>query len=329
MTAVLFTCAGARVDIVDAFSRAGAFTVAVDLNPLAPALHRADRRAAVPPVADPEYLPVLADLVAEYDVGLIVSLADQDQRVLAVRRGELGAPLLLPELDVVERANDKYLTHLFALDHGLDSPPTWLADEVPAELEFPVFVKSREGFGARNMFLARDRAELDFFLGYTPVAAIVQRACKGKEFSIDVFCDFEARCLNAIPRTMIESKGGESIKGMTIADPELIELGRQVAETMGLVGAATVQCFRTDGGRHELTDVNLRFGGAFPLPLAAGSRYPELALALARGERPEPRVGVFREGVVMTRFLSEYCLTAGQDGGLEPLTRDDHASTAA
>jgi carbamoyl-phosphate synthase large subunit len=311
-----------RVDIIDAFARAGARTVAVDLNPLAPALHRADHRAAVPPVADPDYVPVLADLVAEYDVRLIVSLADQDQRVLAARRGELGAPLLLPEVDIVERANDKYRTHVFLLDQGLDSPPTWLPDDVPNELEFPVIVKSREGFGARNMFLARDRAELDFFLDYTPVAAIVQRACKGEEFSIDVFCDFETRCLNAIPRTMIESKGGESIKGMTIADPELIELGRQVAETMGLVGPATVQCFRTDDGRHELTDVNLRFGGAFPLPLAAGSSYPELALALAHGERPEPRVGVFREGVVMTRFLSHYCLTAGEDGSLEPLTED-------
>jgi carbamoyl-phosphate synthase large subunit len=319
---VLFTCAGMRVDIVDAFARAGALTVAVDLNPLAPALHRADRRAAVPPVAEPDYVAALADLVAEHDIRLVISLADQDQRVLAARRGELGAPLLLPALEVVERSNDKYLTHLFLLDHGFDSPPTWLPDGVPPDLAFPVLVKSREGFGARNMFLARDRAELDFFLRYTPVPAIVQRACKGEEFSIDVFSDFEARCLNAIPRTMIESKGGESIKGMTLADWELVELGRQVAETLGIVGPATVQCFRTADGRHEVTDVNLRFGGAFPLPLAAGSRYPELALALARGERPEPRVGAFREGVVMTRFLSHYVLTAGDEGSLEALTED-------
>ena len=57
-----------------------------------------------------------------------------------------------------------------------------------------------------------------------------------------------------------------------------------------------------------MTDVNPRFGGAFPLPLAAGSRYPELALALANGERPEPRVGDYRAGVTMTRFFSEICL---------------------
>jgi carbamoyl-phosphate synthase large subunit len=117
---------------------------------------------------------------------------------------------------------------------------------------------------------------------------------------------------------MIESKGGESIKGMTIKDAELIGLGRAVAEALPLAGPANIQCFREPEGRLEVTDVNPRFGGAFPLPTAAGSRYPELAIALANGQRPEPRVGDFREGVVMTRFFSQVVLDDSHDG-LEPL----------
>ena len=70
---------------------------------------------------------------------------------------------------------------------------------------------------------------------------------------------------------MIQSKGGESIKGMTIQDRDLIEFGAEVAEALGLVGPGTIQCFREEDGRHEVTDVNPRFGGAFPLPLAAGA----------------------------------------------------------
>src|SRR5262249_21723859 len=152
--------------------------------------------------------------------------------------------------------------------------------------------------------------------------SFVQAACAGEEFSIDVFCDLEGRCLNAIPRTMIESKGGESIKGMTIKDWELIEFGRRVAETLAIRGPANVQCFREPGGALLVTDVPPRFGGGFPLPHAAGGRYPELALALARGERPEPRLGDFREGVLMTRFFSQLTLVAGEDGALEPFSEE-------
>ena len=324
MTAVLFTCAGRRVDIVTAFGRAGATTVAADVNPLAPTLYHADHHAFVPRVDDPGYVPKLREVIATFDVRLVVPLTDLDQEILARARdhGELGTEALLPRAEVVERVNDKYHAHEFFEENGIHSPPGWLPDDLPDELEFPVLVKARKGFGAQHIYRAENEEQLAFFLRYTQADSFVQKVCSGEEFSIDVFCDLDGRCLNAIPRTMIESRGGESIKGMTTKDWDLIDYGAFVAETLGLAGPATIQCFREDGDRHEVTDVNPRFGGAFPLPLAAGSRYPELAISLAEGERPEPRLGEFREGVMMTRFLSHLTLTTAGDGTLEPFSED-------
>jgi carbamoyl-phosphate synthase large subunit len=323
VTAVLFTCAGQRVDIVSAFRRAGTRTVAVDANPLAPALYHAHEHAIVPPVDDPSYLPALQALVRRHGIRLIVPLADLDHLLLAERRTELdGALVLLPAPEVVRRTEDKFEAHLFFEEQGIPSPASWLPDDLPDELPYPVLVKPRRGFGSRHIHHALDREELDFYLRRTPVESFVQQVCTGEEFSIDVFCDFEGRCLGAIPRTMIESTGGESIKGMSIKDDALIGFGRLVAETLPIWGPANVQCFRVAPDRHEVTDVNPRFGGGFPLPLAAGGRYPELAIALARGERPEPRLGDFREGVTMTRFFSDLCLTAEADGTLEPFSED-------
>jgi carbamoyl-phosphate synthase large subunit len=323
VTPVLFTCAGQRVDIVGAFRRAGATTIAADANPLAPALYHADRYELVPRIDDSQYVPALRRLIGAHDVRLVVPLTDLDQGILARTRDELGALVLLPDADTVERLGDKYRAHLLFEEHGIPSPPTWLPADVPAGARFPLLVKARAGFGSRPIYRAADRAELDFFLRYTPVDSIVQACLLGEEFSIDVFCDLEGRCLNAIPRTMIESKGGESIKGMTIKDEALIEFGRLVSETLSLVGPANVQCFREADGTHLVTDINPRFGGGFPLPLAAGGRYPELALALARGERPEPRLGDFREGIVMTRFFADISLTKNGDGSLKPLARTE------
>jgi carbamoyl-phosphate synthase large subunit len=228
----------------------------------------------------------------------------------------------LAPVDVVEQMGDKYLAHAALERVGIASPASWLPDDVPADVRFPVAVKAREGFGSRHIYVAKDSAELEYHLERTPVPSFVQSWCLGEEFSIDVLCDFAGACLNAIPRTMIESKGGESIKGMTIKDWELIDHGRRVAEALPIWGPANIQCFREEDGSLLVTDVNPRFGGAFPLPLAAGSRYPELALALADGERPEPTVGEFREGVVMTRFFSDLCLTEGNDGRLEPFAEE-------
>jgi len=322
VTAVLFTCAGQRVDIIDAFRRAGATTVATDVNPLAPALYHADRHALVPRIEESDYLPALRDLVDEHDVRLLVPLTDLDQVTLARARDELHALVLLPDAETVERLGDKYLAHVLFEERGIASPPTWLPNGVPDDARFPLLVKARHGFGSRHIYRAADRAQLGFFLGYTPVESIVQACLGGEEFSIDVFCDLDGRCLNAIPRTMIESKGGESIKGMTIRDEALIELGRDVAEKLRLVGPANIQCFRETDGSHFITDINPRFGGGFPLPLTAGGRYPELALALARGEQPEPRLGDFREGILMTRFFSDLSLTRNGDGTLQPLAED-------
>ena len=322
VTAVLFTCAGQRVDIVSAFGRAGATTIATDVNRLAPVLYHADRYELVVRVDDPGYVAQLAALVEAHDVDLVVPLTDLDQLVLASRRDELGAPVLLAPAEVTRQMGDKYVAHETFERLGIPSPASWLPDALPDDLPFPVALKAREGFGSRHIYRANDREELDFHLTRTPVPSFVQAWCLGEEFSIDVLCDFEGRCLNAIPRTMIESKGGESIKGMTVFDPELIELGRGLAEALPLKGPATIQCFREPDGALRITDVNPRFGGAFPLPTAAGSRYPEYAIALANGERPEPRVGEFRPGVVMTRFWSEVCLTASDEGPLEPLPED-------
>jgi carbamoyl-phosphate synthase large subunit len=320
VTVVLFTCAGQRVDIVRAFRAAGAVALAADADPLAPALYHADRRAIVPLIADPGYVPAVAQLVREHDVRLVVPLNDLDHPVLSRAREELRpAVVLLPDTEVCDRMSDKLEAHRFFIGHGIASPRSWAPDEVPGDARYPLLVKAREGFGSRHIYRADDAEQLEFFLRYTTVRSFVQERCTGEEFSIDVFSDMDGRCLNAIPRTMLLSKGGESIKGASIRDGELIDYGRHVAETVGIKGPANVQCFREPDGSLPVTDVNTRFGGGFPVPFAAGGRYPQLALALARGERPEPQLGEFEEGVFMTRYFSEVCLERDGDGSLRPL----------
>ncbi len=313
-TAVLLTGVGKRYDIVSAFAQ-HAFVLAADPSPLAPAQYAADVRVAPPRADDPEYIPFLAELAGRHDVRAVIPLTDLDLEALA--RSEL--PAFVPAPEICRATFDKYLAHRLLESHGLPSPPTWLPGE-PAQ-GYPAVVKPRRGSGSRSIHPAADEAEAAFFARYVKEPVMVQRRMDGPEFSVDLLCDLAGRCLNAIPRTMLESRGGESIKGAAIADAELIELGRAVAETLPLRGPATIQMFRDRELGLRITDINARFGGAFPAPMYAarpGRSYPELIVRMARGERIEPHVGDFLAGRSFTRFYWQ--IELGED--FTPTGRD-------
>lgn len=318
MAAILLTGVGKRYDIVASFARLTT-TIACDPSPLAPAQYAAQHRFAVPRIEDPEYVPALQELCARFSVGAVIPLTDLDIEALAVARAEGSLPALVPSPEIARATYDKYETHLLLEQLGLPTPSTVLPDEeVPA---FPVMVKPRKGSGARSIHRADDQAEAEFFCNYVREPVMVQRFMNGPEFSIDTLSDLDGRCLNAIPRTMLESRGGESIKGTVIDDGELIELGRNVVEAIGTRGPCTVQVFRDREIGLGITDVNTRFGGAFPAPMYAtlpGQTYPELIVRMANGETITPHVGDFRPNVTFTRYFWQLEL----DTELKPTGRE-------
>ncbi len=302
--AVLLTAAGKRYDIVACFAQLTR-TIVADASPLAPAPYAADVRVTVPRMDDPAYVPALAALVEAHGVGAVLPLTDLDIEILALARERGELPALVPSSKVAAATYDKYETHLLLEALGLPSPPTALPEEDLSSLAYPVMVKPRRGSGARSIHLARDEREARFFIDYVEEPVMVQRAMLGPEISIDCLGDTDGVCLNAIPRSMLESRGGESIKGQVLDDPEMVALGRLVVEALGVRGPATVQVFRDPEVGLGITDVNTRFGGAFPAPVYAalpGRSYPELIVAMAAGGRVEPHVGEYRSGMTFSRY---------------------------
>ncbi len=312
--AVLMTGVGKRYDIVSAFAE-HARVVACDPSALAPARFAADV-AVVPPLNDdPAYIPFLEGLAERHDARAVIPLTDLDLELLAAA----DLPAFVPSAPVCRATYDKYEAHELLLSHGLPSPPTWLPDTEPDN--YPVIVKPRRGSGARSIHPAADREQMEFFVRYVDEPVMVQRLLRGPHLSIDILCDLDGRCLNAIPRTMIESRGGESIKGTVVADDELVELGRRVGEALPVRGPCTIQVFKDPDVGTAIYDVNTRFGGAFPGPMYAappGRTYPELIVRMAAGERVEPHVGDFRAGHTFTRYYWHLEL----DERLEPTGRD-------
>ena len=253
----------------------------------------------------------------------MLPLTDLDPVVLAEAAGAIrdaGAVAFLPSPEVALGCQDKWECHVMLTERGLPSPPTWLPDDVdPAELPYPVLLKPRLGFAGRHIYRCASAEELAFFRAYSPAESVVQQALPGLEFSIDCFGDLDGRALGAVPRAMIQSKGGEQIKGETLDDPQLVELGAATVEALG-PRRARARCSasaRTAASWGSPTSTRASAARSRCRRPPAPATWP-MIIAIAAGERPEPRLGGHRPGVVMTRHLGQTLLLR-EPTGLAPL----------
>lgn len=315
---VLFTSVGRRVELLRAFKQAytdlgfGSNIVAVDIDPLAPALRQADRCYIVPSLCDPAYIHILTEICRREQVHLIFPLIDPDVPVLAGHRHQLeatGARVVVVSGKAATTAADKWLTNQFFRKWDIPAPRSWLPEQIhKADLKYPAFIKPRFGSAGKQGFKVHNERELAFFLDYVP-EPIIQEYLPGPEITNDVICDFEGNVLAVVSRQRIEVRWGEVAKGKTIYDPEIIQHCVTIAKGLKAIGPITVQCMLRDA-KPYFTEINPRFGGDAPLGIAGGVRSPHWLLALAAGLPVEiPPLGSYTVGLYLTRFDDSFFLT--------------------
>lgn len=312
---ILITSAGRRTSLLLAFREAaqkdGLKVFVTDIDPLAPACALADQAFQVPRVTDPTYLPTILELARKHGVGLIVPTIDTELTALA-DSAELflaeGIHPLISSPNFVAICSDKWETFLTFGAQGVAVPDSWIPGGLPSDLPQHLFIKPRNGSASAHTFPC-PKDSLEKILPLVPYP-IIQEHLQGQEITIDALVDFKGRPLHSVPRERIRTLGGESIQGVTLDAPEVDAWTLSVLQVCGHLGARgplTLQAFRTERGL-VLTEINPRFGGGFPLALAAGGDYPAWILRLLQGEVIPPSFGAYRKGLYMTRYLTEVFL---------------------
>jgi len=309
---ILLTSAGRRNSLVQAFQEAvrpyGGKVLAADLDPLAPACAVADGAFCLPRVTESAFAPALSRLVRDQGVEMVIPTIDTELEPFSglepAFRAE-GVRLLVSNPGFVAICRDKWQTFLAFQEAGTAVPDSWLPGCDPAQLPERVFLKPRRGSASLNVY-ACQREDLP---GLLPLVQdpIIQECLEGAEITVDALLDFQGRPIHFVPRERIRTLAGESIQGVTLDLPEVDAWIVPVLELCGRFGAlgpVTLQAFLTERGP-VLTEINPRFGGGFPLALAAGGDYPAWLLALHRGEFLPARLGQYRRGLYMTRYLTE------------------------
>ena len=312
---VLVTSAGRRTTLVRAFAeeahKRGGRVHAGDVDALAPALYLADDFLHTRRTDDPAYVADLLGAVALRSIRLVVPTIDTDLPVLAAGKpsfGTLGCMIAVSTESFVELTLDKYQTGVRFGAAGIRVPLSWLPP-IPQTVERPsrVFVKPRRGSASQGAYEVA-REDLDSVLRLVP-QAVVQEVISGPEVTIDALFDFDGQPIHFVPRRRIRTLGGESVQGVTLDhDPTIedwIEHVLGLCSELGAMGPLTIQAFLSPDGP-ILSEINPRFGGGFPLALAAGGKYATWLLDMAEGRNVEPRLRQFESGLFMTRYNVEH-----------------------
>ena len=305
---VLITAASRRVPLVRAFRRAledlgGGNVVVTDVNPLSPAVYTADRAFRVPMASDAGYADEILAISTAADVGLVIPTIDDELAALASsaqRFAAAGSRVAVSSVDTIAVCDDKHATCRTLAAKGVAAATSFLPDDLPAEPQFPLFIKPRFGRGSVAAFLVRNARELAFFLEYVP-QPVIESYLDGPEYTIDMLCDFSGRPLSIVPRERLVIRAGVTDRGRTVKDPRLIDLAVSCASVLDFAGPVNIQCRMVDG-RPIVFEINPRFSGGIPLTIAAGADFPRMLVEMTRGAHVAPSIGRFRENVWITNY---------------------------
>lgn len=307
---IVFLASHWRLSLIRAFQDAkpgfenSVELICMDSDPLSPSFKEADRSQVLPLFSDPECLQSLVKFCESEKVSALIPLTNKAIEFIAENRKELSAvaqQLCIPEDRAIETCHDKWKLYEFLNEEGVDTPPTYLAEQNVTSFPFPLIAKPRRGEGGKGLFVLDSYYDWDFYTSKCP-QHVFQQQIEGKEFSVDCYFDRQGSPRLIVPRERLAVRGGEVMVSRINMDSQIIESVKGLGAKLGLTGPCTIQGIKDEAGKFYFTDVNLRFGSGYVHTLHAGGDVPGMMIREILGQELNSKIPAIKDQSVMTRF---------------------------
>lgn len=324
---ILFTSVGRRVELLQAFRHAAEKNgvdltiIGVDISRDAPALYFCDITEIVCRISDKNYIPSLLAICERENVDCLIPTIDTDLLLLSKHKHcfeHIGTKVLISRTEKVQICRDKNYTADYFISLGLKSPkPFDSVEKYETELNlkkqsFPAFIKPKDGSSSINAYRVDKLDDLKLYAEKIR-DYIIQPYISGKEYTIDIFCDYDGNPVYITPRERMAVRAGEVLKTRIVQDEVMIaEMQALIADYMPC-GQITVQLIRDEKtGDNYYIEINPRFGGGAPLSMKAGADSAEAVLKMLNGDRLSYHNKAARDGAIYCRFDQSICVN--EDG---------------
>ena len=142
---------------------------------------------------------------------------------------------------------------------------------------------------------------------------IIQPFISGREYTIDIFCDYYGNPVYITPRERLAVRAGEVLKTKITQDDTMIDEILMLIKDFKPCGQITVQLIRDENtGEDYYIEINPRFGGGAPLSMKAGADSAGAVIKMLTGGRMEYVEKAARDGEIYSRFDQSICVKKGK-----------------
>jgi len=268
--------------------------IATDCNELSVGLYMSDVWFITPKATEDRFINVIKDICFRERIDIIFPSHSEEIRRF-IDEPVLSNKIVISDKKVFDITMNKVLCGAFIRNLGLLTPKQYCR-------EFPVIVKPVIGTGSKNVSVAHNQKELDFYDGRD---MFFEEFIGGIEYTVDGVSDFKGKMVCALPRVRLEKRGGLATKCVTEKNDILVGMVKKIVEGLKLVGVWNVQCIKR-GEDYYFIDVNNRFpSGGMPLATASGMNMPLILIDILHGIKPKVEL-VY--GKTMLRFWDSIIL---------------------
>ena len=238
--------------------------IGVDMQPLMAQSYPFFR---VPPARHPEFLPAIAHLAEENEVDLIIPTVSEELPVFA-SQWDYGScwPVMVSPAQAIATANDKYLTALALVQHGVAVPYFMLPSQArtPAiikhTLGWPCISKPRIGRGGREVML---RYPADFeSIRALGDGYILQEFAPGADYAPNVYSSFDGSDQVVVLEKTELKEGivGNALSVRRVVDHAVGAAALAAAKALDLLGPLDIDIRKRANGAPVVLEINARFG---------------------------------------------------------------------
>ncbi len=274
-----------------------------------------DESYLLPPISKPELLlKSLGKIQDKTGLNVIIPNLDIEQEVYSQLQPELkkmGIYILVPPKEVIN-LRSKLLITTFASEHNFLVPSTFALNSyedfsrLPEEMSYPLIIKGYfcDAYPVSSLEEAVVYiSKLKEIWGW-PV--LIQNYIDGEEYCVAGLSDYKSEVIGVvgIKKFGLTDKG-KVWAGVTVAEPELLNLTERFIEEIGWIGPLEIDFIRDkDSLEFYIIDVNPRFPSWIYLAAEAGQNLPLAAVRLALGEKIDKFSG-YETGLMFVRSAED------------------------